>query len=194
MDLIIASNNRHKADEIKTILKDVFDAIYTLSEKHIEIEPEENGQTFLENARIKAEAVQKLAGNCAVIADDSGLCVDALAGAPGILSARYAGEPCNDAANNEKLLTAMNAINERGAHFVSCVALLFPDGKMVWGEGKIDGTILREQKGSGGFGYDPLFYIPNCAKTFAQMNAEEKNKISHRKAALQNLLSKLTNQ
>lgn len=186
MKLVIASNNKHKIAEIKAILSGKFEEILSLSEAGIEVDPEENGETFCENALIKARACQVLAG-CACLADDSGLMVDALSGEPGVHSARYAGEPCDDAKNNEKLLKNLEGVADRTAHFVSVVALV--DGvREVTAEGRTSGRILHEGRGTGGFGYDPLFYSDELQKTYAEATAEEKNGISHRAKALSNLV------
>ena len=186
MKLVIASNNKHKIAEIKAILSGKFDQILSLAEAGIEVDPEENGQTFAENALIKARACYELAG-CACLADDSGLIVDALNGDPGVRSARYAGEPCDDARNNQKLLANMEQVADRTAHFVSVVALV--DGaREVTAEGRTSGRILTEYRGDGGFGYDPLFYADELGKTYAEATAEEKNKISHRAKALEGLV------
>ena len=186
MKLVIASNNRHKIAEIKSILAGKFDQILSLSEAGIEVDPEENGATFAENALIKARACYALAG-CACLADDSGLMVDALNGEPGVYSARYAGEPCNDENNNAKLLENLDGTENRTAHFVSVVALV--DGEReITAEGKTSGTILLEGRGTGGFGYDPLFYAFELGKTYAEATQEEKNGISHRAKALQGLV------
>ena len=186
MKLVIASNNKHKIAEIKAILSGKFDQILSLAEAGIEVDPEENGTTFAENALIKARACYELAG-CACLADDSGLMVDALDGAPGVYSARYAGEPCDDERNNEKLLENLANVSERTAHFVSVVALV--DGEReITAEGRTSGRILWERVGNGGFGYDPLFYADELGKTYASATAEEKNGISHRAKALEKLV------
>ena len=182
MKLVIASNNKHKIAEIKSILAGKFDEILSLAEAGIQIEPEEDGLTFEENALIKARAVWSLAG-CACLADDSGLMVDALNGQPGVHSARYAGEPCDDRKNNEKLLQKLDGVTDRTAHFVSVVALVDGHRELV-AEGRTSGRILHEGKGDGGFGYDPLFYADELKKTYAEASAEEKNGISHRAKAL----------
>lgn len=186
MKLVIASNNKHKIEEIKSILSGKFDEILSLSEAGISVDPEENGETFADNALIKARACYALAG-CACLADDSGLMVDALGGDPGVHSARYAGEPCDDERNNQKLLTALTDTDERTAHFVSVVALV--DGaREITAEGRTSGKILYERRGNGGFGYDPLFYSDELGKTYAEASAEEKNGISHRAKALAELV------
>jgi len=190
--LVIASNNSHKIIEIKEILKDKFRPILSLNEFGVKIEPEETGKTFFENALIKAKAVCE-ATNCAALADDSGLMVDALGGAPGVISARFAGGHGNDLANNYKLLKLMEQINDRSCQFVSSVVLYYPNKKIVEGYGTSKGVLLRYFDGNNGFGYDPLFFCSDLQKTFANANAEEKNKVSHRFRALKDLLDKLDN-
>lgn len=190
--LIIASNNAHKIDEIKNIMRDLDFYILSLKEAGINIEIEENGATFEENSYIKAKAILDLSGE-AVLADDSGLMVDALNGAPGVYSARFAGEHGNDRKNNERLLELLKNVpdEKRGARFVSSIVLLTPDGKKFVGNGHVEGRIGYEEKGSNGFGYDPLFIVPGLGKTFAELSSDEKNNISHRKKALEDLKSKL---
>lgn len=190
MKLIIASNNAHKLVEIKQILGSRFDEILSLREAGIEHETVEDGKSFMENARKKAREIMELSGCCA-LADDSGLCVDALGGAPGIYSARFAGEHGNDAANRQKLLNELKDTEERGAHFTCAMALIRPDGSSIESEGYVFGEIARSEAGTNGFGYDPLFYLPERGCTMAQLSAEEKNAISHRFHALQALLERL---
>lgn len=195
MILVVASNNAHKVEEIKSYLKDYFEDIKSLKEMGISIDIEETGTTFLENSLIKARAITSLTG-FASIADDSGLCVDKLNGEPGVYSARYAGEPCNDDNNNNKLLKVLKEKGlekdeDRKAHFTSVVVLNYPDGTYKVGEGKVEGVILHERRGNGGFGYDPLFLSTELNKTFAEINLSEKNTVSHRARALENLLKQL---
>ena len=186
MEIVVASNNKHKITEIETFLKKYVPDVKVLSLSDIGYDKEivENGKTFEENALIKARTIAKL-GHIAV-ADDSGLMVDALGGKPGVYSARYAGEPCDDRKNNKKLLAAMDGLyaNERSAKFVSVIAGVFPDGKSVTARGECPGEMLTEYRGDGGFGYDPLFYYAPMGKTFAEMTADEKNQISHRARAM----------
>ncbi|MDF2674881.1 MAG: XTP/dITP diphosphatase [Clostridiales bacterium] len=190
--LIIGSNNAHKIDEIKNILKDLNYNILSLKEAGIDIEVEENGSTFEENSYIKAKAILDLAGE-AVLADDSGLEVFALNGAPGVYSARFAGEHGNDRKNNDRLLELLKDVPDenRGARFVSAIVLLTPDGNKIVGKGYVEGRIGYEEKGTNGFGYDPLFFVPELNKTFAELTSDEKNNISHRKNALEDLKRKL---
>jgi XTP/dITP diphosphohydrolase len=190
--LIIASNNTHKIDEIKNILKDLDYCILSLNEAGIDIDVEENGSTFEENSYIKAKAIFNLSGET-VLADDSGLEVYALNGAPGVYSARFAGEHGNDRKNNDRILELLKDIpdEKRGARFVSAIVMLTPNGDKFAGEGYVEGRIGYEEKGSNGFGYDPLFIVPELNKTFAELASEEKNSISHRKRALEDLKRKL---
>ncbi len=182
--LILASNNPNKLKEMSALLRDRFEVI-TLAQTGIECEPEETGTTFLENARIKAKTICDLTGFPAV-ADDSGLCVPALNGAPGIYSARYSPEH-TDKANNALLLKNMEHIDQREAYYMCAIALVFPDGREFTAQGRCDGIILRTPRGKGGFGYDPLFYVPELSKTFAETTPEEKNTVSHRARALREL-------
>lgn len=189
MKLLIASNNQHKIDEIKQILGNKFEQILSLSEAGIVCDPEENGKTFLDNALIKVRAVAKLT-DMPVLGDDTGLCVDALNGAPGVHSARFAGDHDN-AKNRTKLLYELQDETNRKAHFSTAVALLYPAGRLVTAEGRVDGEILHTEVGANGFGYDSLFYCNEIGKTFAEATAEEKNAVSHRGRALQKLAEKL---
>lgn len=189
MKLLIASNNQHKIDEIKQILGNKFEQILSLSEARIVCDPEENGKTFLDNALIKVRAVAKLT-DMPVLGDDTGLCVDALNGAPGVHSARFAGDHDN-AKNRAKLLYELQDETNRKAHFSTAVALLYPNGRLVTAEGRVDGEILHTEVGANGFGYDSLFYCNEIGKTFAEATAEEKNAVSHRGRALQKLDEKL---
>lgn len=185
-ELIIASNNQHKIVEIKEILGEFFKNIYSLKEKNINVEVEETGKTFEENAIIKAKYIAELTGIPA-LSDDSGLEVDALNGEPGVYSARYAGEPSNSTNNNTKLLKEMNGITNRNANFTSVIAICYPDGKIITSKGQTFGKILTELQGENGFGYDPLFYSNDLNKSFGLATSEEKNAVSHRARALQNL-------
>lgn len=189
MKLLIASNNQHKIDEIKQILGNKFEQILSLSEAGIVCDPEEKGKTFLDNALIKVRAVAKLT-DMPVLGDDTGLCVDALNGAPGVHSARFAGDHDN-AKNRAKLLYELQDETNRKAHFSTAVALLYPDGRLVTAEGRVEGEILHAEVGTNGFGYDSLFYCNEIGKTFAEATAEEKNAVSHRGRALQKLAEKL---
>ncbi len=190
MRLIIASNNGHKLAEIKAILGGAFEEIVSLREAGIDHETVEDGSTFMENAIKKAREITALSGCCA-LADDSGLCVDALGGAPGIYSARFSGAHGDDRANNRLLLEKMRGVEDRRAHFTCAVALTRPDGGTVTAEGYFYGLIGREEQGENGFGYDPLLYLPEYGCTAAQLTPEEKNRVSHRGKALRALLEKL---
>ena len=190
MKLILASNNAHKLVEIRAILGSEFDEILSMKEAGIVHETVEDGSTFLENAEKKAREIMEISGCCA-LADDSGLCVEALGGAPGIYSARYAGEHGDDKANNRKLLRELEGVEDRRAHFACAMVLVRPDGSVVRAEGRMDGVIAFEESGENGFGYDPLFYLPKRGCTNAQLSPEEKNAISHRANALHALVKKL---
>lgn len=190
MKILAATGNKGKIREFSQILAPL--GFETVSPKDIgiDIDPEETGTTFAENALIKAQAFMQTA-NMPVIADDSGLMVDYLDGAPGIYSARYADG--SDADRCDKLLRNMENAENRAARFVSSVAMVFPDGKTVCAEGFCEGEITRSPAGENGFGYDPVFYIASMGKTVAQMSADEKNAISHRGKALRLLAEKLKN-
>lgn len=189
MDLIIASNNTNKIREIKEILGEKFD-LYSLKDKNIDIDIEETGATFAENALIKAKAIAELTGSPA-LADDSGLEVFALNGAPGVYSARYGGEHGDDNANNRRLLDEMDNIPDRRAKFTSVIVVYYPDCRYITAEGSVEGIIISEPRGNNGFGYDPIFYCNELGKSFGEASEEEKNSLSHRFRALNNLLTKL---
>jgi len=188
MKLIIASNNKHKIIEIKKILGSRFEEILSLREAGIDHETIEDGTTFLENSLKKAREIAEISG-CAALADDSGICVDALDGAPGVYSARFSGG--DDEANNDLLLSLLADKNNRKAHYTCAMSLVYPDGREVIAEGYLYGEIIEERRGNGGFGYDPLFRPDGENRTVAQMSDDEKNQISHRANALKNLLAKL---
>lgn len=192
MELVIASNNQNKIREIKQIIGDKFTKIYSLKEIGVEVDVEETGATFFENSLIKAKAITEITGK-ASLADDSGLVVDVLGGAPGVYSARFAGEPCNDENNNDKLLKLLEGVKyeDKTARFVSVVTLYYPNGEYVFSEGSVEGHVLSERRGDGGFGYDPLFYCDKLGKTFGEASQEEKNLVSHRANALSELRKKL---
>lgn len=189
MKLVIASNNAHKIAEIKQILQGKFDEMYSLAEMGIDCDPEENGTNFLENALIKVNEVAKHT-TFAVLGDDTGLCVEALNGAPGVMSARYAGDHDN-AKNRKKLLIELANETNRKAYFETCVALRYPDGQIITASGRVYGEILTEERGNGGFGYDCLFFSTELNKTFGEATAEEKHSVSHRGRSLRSLLEKL---
>ena len=180
--LIFATHNAHKADEVKAIVGNLFE-VKNLSDINFFDEIPETGNTFKENAFQKVKYLHdKL--NCNCFADDSGLSVDALNGAPGILSARYAGEPSTSQRNTEKLLNTLKNISNRKAH-LTCVIAVILDGQPHFFEGVIHGTITETPYGEGGFGYDPVFIPDGYDKTFAELPADIKNKISHRAIALE---------
>lgn len=193
MKLIIASNNAHKVSEIKAILGCFYDEILSLREAGIDIDVVEDADTFEGNALKKAREVFAVADADAVLSDDSGLMVDALGGAPGVYSARYAGEGHDDAANNAKLLNALKDVpgEKRTARFRTSVALIRRGMPAVTADGSVEGVILRSPQGENGFGYDPLFYYEPLKKSFAQLTPEEKNSVSHRRRALESLCDKL---
>lgn len=187
--LIVASNNKGKIAEIKAILSNMYD-VRSLREENVVSDPEETGQTFMENALIKARSIHALTG-VATLADDSGLVVDALGGAPGVLSARYTGEHGKDEDNNNLLLKNLEGIANRRARFVCAAVLIKSSGEEMTAEGSAEGEILFAADGKEGFGYDPLFYSYDLKKSFGQASAEEKNGVSHRARALQSLAEKV---
>ncbi len=193
MKLIIASNNAHKVREIKEILGDYFDEILSLKEAGLTIDVVEDGETFEQNALKKATEVLNIADADAALSDDSGLMVDALNGAPGVYSARFAGEGHNDEENNRKLMDVMKDVpeNERACRFVSAVALARRDKEPIVCRGAVEGRLLYAPQGENGFGYDPLFFYEPEGVSFAEMSAESKNAISHRKRALEALKAAL---
>ena len=193
MKLIIASNNAHKLTEMKAILSPFFDDVQSMREAGIEHETVEDGTTFMENAVKKARELAEISGHAA-IADDSGICVDALDGAPGIYSARFSGVHGDDKANNRLLLEKLQGVENRAAHYTCAIALCWPDGKMLTAEDYFYGEIGQEEKGTNGFGYDPLFFLPEYGCTSAQISPEEKNTISHRGKALRKLVKLLEEQ
>lgn len=179
-ELILASNNAHKVEEIKSILDDY--KILTLKDIGYYEDIIEDGTTFEENALIKARTIAKYSGKAA-IADDSGLSVAFLDGRPGVYSARYSKEQ-SDEKNIEKVLEELNGEKSK-AKFVSVIALVRPDGSEITFRGECHGEIIFEKRGSNGFGYDPIFYVPSLEKTFAELTPEQKNSISHRKESLE---------
>jgi len=185
MRLVIASNNAKKRKEIAAILGNLGIEIVAL-EDTASIDVEENADSFAGNARLKAEAFAA-ANQCAALADDSGLCVDALHGAPGVYSSRFAGANASDADNNKKLLRDLQGIEKRSARFACALHLALPDGRSLTAEGSVEGIIRRSPEGHSGFGYDPLFFCPELGKVFAEAAAEEKASVSHRGRALRKL-------
>ena len=194
--VVVATGNAHKVTEIEAILAPVMPgtSFYALGELGDFPEPVENGDSFTENAVIKAQAACEQTGLPAV-ADDSGLVVDALSGEPGIMSARWAGVHGDDARNNAKLMREMEGVadEDRTARFHSSVVLIYPDGSVLTGEGDCEGMIGREPKGENGFGYDPLFWPAETpGRTMAELEPAEKNAISHRGYALADLARRLS--
>jgi len=183
--ILLASSNKGKALEFQNSLGRLGIKIITLNELENVPEIQETGQTFRENAELKAQIVAKFSG-LPVLADDSGLEVDHLAGWPGVNSARFAGYGATDAENNRKLLDMLKGVpfEKRTARFVCVLAIAFPDERIYFTEGSCKGMILDEPKGHGGFGYDTLFYLPDLHKTFAELTIEEKELFSHRGKAL----------
>ncbi len=188
MEIVLASRNKNKIRELETLLRECSSndiTILSLDDIGYTEEIEENGSSFEENAKIKADA--GAARGYITVADDSGLAVDYLNGAPGIYSARYAGEHGSDKNNNQKLLCELEGVpyEKRTASFVSAVCCVFPDSREpITVIGRCGGYILEEERGQNGFGYDPLFYIPSFRKTFAELSSDEKNSISHRGIAM----------
>lgn len=188
-EVVIATNNKHKLEEIGDMLKDYAFDILSMHDVGLDgLEIIEDGSTFEENAIIKARTVMKRTGKIA-LADDSGLEVEALGNRPGIYSARFAGEGASDEANNKKLLELLNGVpsEKRKARFVCAIAVVFPAGDIITVRGACEGIIGFEAKGNTGFGYDPLFIVPQMNKTFAELGSEVKNTISHRAGALKKL-------
>ena len=192
MKIVLASRNKKKIGELQTLLSQYIENIEIISLDDVGIygEIEEDGATFEENALIKARAAAE--SGYIGVGDDSGLEVDALGGAPGIYSARYAGGHGDDEANNQLLLKNLEDKTDRSARFVCALACVYPDGREdICVIGKAEGEIISEYRGAGGFGYDPLFYFPPLGKTFGELSAEEKNRVSHRSDAIRKMAEKL---
>ena len=187
--LVFATNNQHKIDEAQDIVKGKLKLI-SLKEAGVDIDVDETETTFRGNAWLKAQAVWELTG-LPCVADDSGLCVEALGGEPGVYSSRYAGEAGNHTKNNEKLLKEMEGKSDRRAFFTTVLCLVGLDDTPIYIEGKVNGVILREIQGRDGFGYDPLFCPNGDSRSFAEMSAAEKNAMSHRGRAFQSLMEYL---
>lgn len=186
MRVVLASKNRHKLEEISKITRQFDMELILQSDLGVDIEVEETGFTFEENSFMKAEAVMKATGLPA-LADDSGIAVDALGGAPGIYSARYGfDDSLDDWGRLKLLLKNMEAVpdGQRQAKFVCVITMVTPEGKTVQARGEIHGELTREPRGENGFGYDPIFYYPPLGKTTAELSSEEKNRVSHRANAL----------
>ena len=190
MKFVLATHNPGKIQEMQAILSQLGVEVVSPAELGVDVDVEETGETFAENAMLKAKAICAAAGLPA-IADDSGLCVDALNGGPGVYSARYGGEGLDDAGRTALLLQNMRGQTTRAAHFACAIACAFPNGDTLTAEGRCDGAVAFAPMGQGGFGYDPVFLVPEKAKTFSQMTAEEKNEISHRGRALRTFSEKL---
>ncbi len=186
IEIVIASNNRHKIEEINDVVKNKKVRIFTLKDVNFKGVLKENGETLLENARAKAKKVREKIKNKIIIADDTGLEVEYLAKAPGVYSARFAGERCSYEDNNKKLLKLLKGVkfNYRKAIFRTIIYIIFPDGKEYYTEGRVNGFITTKAKGKNGFGYDPVFYYPPLKKTFAELSTYEKNRVSHRSKAI----------
>ena len=179
MKFVLATHNPGKLQEMSSILSSLGVEVISPGDLGIDIEVEETGSTFAENAMLKAEAICE-AAKLPAIADDYGLCVDALNGGPGVYSARYGGEGLDDRGRYTLLLGNMRGQTSRAAHFTCSIACVFPNGDTITAEGQAPGTIAFAPMGEGGFGYDPVFFVPEKAKTFGQLTAQEKDEISHR--------------
>ena len=190
MKVVLASTNAHKLQELQDILSAQGVEVILESAAGVDVEVEETGTTFEENSLLKARAVMEASGLPA-IADDSGLMVDALNGAPGVYSARYGGPGLDDAGRYRLLLENMRGVLDRKCRFVSAITLCMPSGDIVTARGECPGTLAYAPQGENGFGYDPIFFVPEKKKTFAPLTAEEKNAISHRGRALQLFQEKL---
>ena len=190
MKFILATHNPGKLREMAAILSQYGVEVVSPADVGITVDGEETGTTFAENAMLKAKAICA-AADLPAIADDSGLCVDALNGGPGVYSARYGGEGLDDKGRYTLLLQNMRGQTTRAAHFACAIACAFPNGDELTAEGRCDGTIAFAPMGEGGFGYDPVFFVPEKAKTFGQLTAEEKSAISHRGKALKAFSEKL---
>lgn len=193
--MILASQNKHKLEEINDMLEDLDIELISMDEAGLgDLEIVEDGETFEENSMIKAVTVMEKT-NTIAIADDSGLSVDYLDGCPGVYSSRFAGENATDDDNNKKLLKMLDGISteERSGKFVSVISMAFPDGRSLSVRGECNGVIGLKEKGTNGFGYDPLFIVPEYERTFAELGSEIKNKISHRAKALEKFRKELGN-
>ncbi len=191
-EIIFATKNKGKIKEINEIMRDTGIMVISMEEAGIDIDIVEDGETFEENAIKKAVAIMKISGKIA-LSDDSGLVVDYLGGAPGIYSARFGGEGATDADKNEKVLSLLQGVphKERTARFVCVTGAAFPDGTTITTKGTLEGLIAEAPIGNQGFGYDPIFFIPEYDRTVAQMDAAIKNQISHRGKALRRMKEEL---
>lgn len=189
MRIVAATQNKHKIEEIQKIMGEFGMTVVSQAEAGLpDVDVEEDGDTFEANSEKKAFEIMKLCGEVTV-ADDSGLMVDALDGAPGVISARFAGEHGNDKKNNDKLLTLLTDVEteKRTARFVSVITMMYPDGRKIVARGECEGHMIYEPRGNNGFGYDPLFIPEGFDQTFAELSSDVKNQISHRAKALQKL-------
>ncbi|MGD9651947.1 MAG: XTP/dITP diphosphatase, partial [Candidatus Dadabacteria bacterium] len=186
-EIVLATGNKGKVKEFEGLLHGIAARIIGLGDLESPPEVVEDGETFMDNALKKARTIAKFSGKPA-LADDSGLAVDALGGRPGVYSARYSGDDATDEKNIDKLLGELGDAEHRSARFVCFLALVTPDGKETVVSGKCEGVILTERRGSGGFGYDPVFYLPEYGKTMAEIPADLKNQISHRARAAEKLV------
>lgn len=199
MKIVVATGNRDKVKEIKEILRDMAASVVTMKEAGLFVEAEENGATFLENAVIKARAVAEAAAksgdfrDAVVMADDSGLVIDALNGEPGIYSARYLGHDTSYREKNADLIRRLEGIPDerRSARFICAIAAVCPDGRVLTAEAAMEGRIGYEERGENGFGYDPIFYLPEAGCSSAELSPEGKNRISHRGRALRMMRERL---
>ncbi|BDR73687.1 non-canonical purine NTP pyrophosphatase [Clostridium tetani] len=191
--VLLATNNENKVNEIKDILCELNLKVVSLKEVGINVEVEEDELTFMGNALKKALTLYNMIDDkkYMVLADDSGLSVDVLGGSPGVFSARYAGEHGNSKANNEKLLEDMKGLKNRKGKFICAMALVIDKDNIIKVQGEVEGSIGYEEKGDNGFGYDPLFFVPKYNMTFAEMDKDIKNSISHRRDALNKIKEKL---
>ena len=187
---VLATHNPGKLKEMGAILAQFGVEVVSPRDLGLTVDVEETGTTFAENAMLKAKAICA-AAQLPAIADDSGLCVDALNGGPGVYSARYGGEGLDDKGRYMLLLNSLRGQSTRTAHFTCAIACAFPNGDTLTAEGRCDGTIAYAPMGEGGFGYDPVFFVPELKKTFGQLTAEEKSAISHRGRALESFIGKL---
>jgi XTP/dITP diphosphohydrolase len=192
-EVVLATKNRGKIEEFTSLLKGAFQKIITRKDLDSLPDVVEDRNTFRENALKKARSISEFTQKL-VLADDSGLEVEALGGRPGIFSSRYAGESARDKDNIDKLLYELSGLSNRKGRFVCSIALVSPGGKEIVTEGACEGIIIDEPRGEGGFGYDPIFLIPEMNKTFAELSSEEKNRISHRARAVKALINLINRQ
>lgn len=192
MELLVATSNKDKIREMRECLEGTGIEVFSLKDKGISIDIDENGTTFMENSRIKAKAVHDLTG-AAVMADDSGFCVDALDGGPGVYSARFMGETTSYDIKNNYIIDKLRGLPEekRGARYVCAIVCILEDGKELAVEETIEGKVTHEQLGTGGFGFDPIFFCNELGCTFGQASEEDKNRVSHRGKALVKIVEML---